>query len=155
VFSRKERAEAKATKEELSKLIKPRPTFEQRQENKQKLLDKEKQANERGAIIAKRLGEVHAGNGMGDVVQLGSQLLYIDALSGIQLQIQEHVGDQAKVITRWTVRGKHDRDFLGMEPTGREVSFGGMTESLLLGDEVSQEFHYWDVVELLRQIQAP
>jgi len=30
-----------------------------------------------------------------------------------------------------------------------------MTESLLLGDVVNQEFHYWDVVELLRQIQAP
>ena len=89
------------------------------------------------------------------MVQLGSQLLYIDALSEIQLQIQSTSGEQAKIITRWTVRGKHDREFLGMEPTGREVSFGGMTESLLLGDEVSQEFHYWDVIELLRQIQAP
>jgi predicted ester cyclase len=155
MFSRKERAEAKAVKQVLSEKIKPRPTFEQRQENKQKLEGRRKESEERDAIVAKRLAEVHAGSGSGDVVQLGSQLLYLDALSGIQLQIQEHVGGEAKIITRWTVRGKHDRDFLGMEPTGREVSFGGMTESLLLGDVVNQEFHYWDVVELLRQIQAP
>ncbi len=155
MFSRKERAEAKATKEQLSKLIKPRPTFEQRQEKKQEVLEKEKAAEERQAIVAKRLGEVHSGGGSPDVVQLGSQLLYLDALSAIQLQIQEHLGDKSKIVTRWTVRGKHDRDFLGMEPTGREVTFGGMTESLLLGDSVHQEFHYWDMVELLRQIQAP
>jgi hypothetical protein len=155
VFSRKERAEAKATKEELSKLIKPRLTFEQRQESKKKVAGREEEADARNVIVAKRLGELHAGSGSGDVLQLGSQLLYIDALSEIQLQIQEHVGDAAKVITRWTVRGKHDRDFLGMEPTGREVSFGGITESIMSGGVISQEFHYWDVVELLRQIQAP
>jgi len=155
VFSRKERAQAKAIREELSRKIKPRPTFEQQQERKKKGAEQKKEEDERSAIVAKHLEAVHAGDSTGEVVQLGSQLLYLDALSGIQLQIQDHVADATKIVTRWTVRGKHDRDFLGMEPTGRDVSFGGMTATLLSEGRVSQVFHYWDVVELLRQIQAP
>ena len=155
MFSRKERAEAKATKEELSKLIKPRPTFEQRQERKEEVLAKSKVAEKRTGIAAKRLNELHSGAGGGDVVQLGSQLLYLDALSDVQLKIQDHLLDSTRIVTRWTVYGKHDRDFLGMEPTGREVTFGGVTVSLLSDETIAQEFHYWDVVELLRQIQAP
>ena len=155
VFSRKERAEAKAVKEELSKIIKPRPTFEQRIKSKEKMKKAADEAEELYAIAAKQLEQTHSGNGTGDVTQLGSQLLYLDSLSAIQIRVQHHMADEKRIVTRWTVYGKHDRDFLGMEPTGRDVSFGGITESILTNDEVGQEFHYWDVVELLRQIQAP
>jgi predicted ester cyclase len=159
MFSRKERAEAKAVKEELSNLIKPRPTFEQRQKSKAKMKQAADETEELYAIAAKQLEQTHSGKGTGDVTQLGSQLLYLDSLSAIQIRVQHHMADETRIVTRWTVYGKHDRDFLGMEPTGRDVSFSGITESILtnyeLGQEVGQEFHYWDVVELLRQIQAP
>ena len=50
---------------------------------------------------------------------------------------------------------KHDQDFLGMAPTNREVEFGGMSISFIDEDKVTQELHYWDMVALLQQIQAP
>jgi len=155
VFSRKERAEAKANKEELSKLIKPRPTFAQREKGKARMKKAEIEAEERYAIVDKQLQDTHSGKGTDEVTQLGSQLLYLDSLSMIQFRVQDHLGDETRIITRWTVYGKHDRDFLGMEATGREVSFGGITESILRQSKVGQEFHYWDVIDLLRQIQAP
>ena len=98
---------------------------------------------------------LHAGEGTENVVQLGSNLLYLDALSGIRLQIKDQLNDRNKVFSRWTVYAKHDKDFLGMAPTNREVEFGGMSISFLDEDKVTQELHYWDMVALLQQIQAP
>ena len=72
-----------------------------------------------------------------------------------------------KALTRWTVHAQNDREFLGMPPTNREVHFTGVTVSYFshIGQgvagagtglpEVTQEFHYWDMVALLQQIQAP
>jgi predicted ester cyclase len=147
--------ERKAVKEKLDEVIKPRPTFADRQE-KAALRDKRVEENERvQKIVAERLREIHTLQSTENVVQLGSDLLYLGALSGIQLQIKDQLNDQKKVFTRWTVYGKHEQEFLGMAPTNRDVEFGGITISFLDGPTVTQELHYWDMVALLQQIQAP
>ncbi len=149
------RAERKAVKETLDEAIKPRPTFAQRQE-KVKLREKRVEENTKVQnIVADRLQNLHSGEGSENVVQLGSNLLYLDGLSGIRLQIKDQLNDRNKVFTRWTVYAKHDQDFLGMAPTNREVEFGGMSISFIDEDKVTQELHYWDMVALLQQIQAP
>jgi predicted ester cyclase len=147
--------ERKAVKEKLDEVIKPRPTFADRQE-KAALRDKRVEENEKvQKEAAERLRAVHSGQPVESVVQLGSDLLYLSALSGMQLQIKDQLNDQKKVFTRWTVYGKHEQEFLGMAPTNRDVEFGGITISFLDGPEVTQELHYFDMVALLQQIQAP
>ncbi len=42
-----------------------------------------------------------------------------------------------------------------MAPTNRDVQFSGVSISLLTDDAVTQEVHFWDMVALLQQIQAP
>ena len=39
--------------------------------------------------------------------------------------------------------------------TNRDVQFGGVSISFLNNDRITQEIHYWDMVVLLQQIQAP
>ncbi len=148
---REKRAAVKATLEEK---IKPRPTFAQQQEKVELKARREAEAAKRETVVAERLKSVLRGSDAGEVVQLGSALLYAQGLSGIQLQIQEQMSSEDKCFTRWLVFGKHEADFLGMAATGRDVQLGGITVSFLSDEVVTQEIHYWDMVALLQQIQA-
>ena len=87
------------------------------------------EAAEREGIVASRLMALHAGNDDGETLQLGSDLLYLGALSNVQLQVHEQQSRSEKCYTRWTVYGRHDKEFLGMAPTNRDVQFGGVSVS--------------------------
>jgi hypothetical protein len=159
LFNKEKRQEKRerreAVKAELKEQIKGRPTFAVQQERLERKEKREQEAATREGIVAERLQQLHAGSAAADVVQLGSDLLYMPVLSGIQLQIHEQQSRKDKCFTRWTVYGRHDKDFLGMAPTNRDVKFGGVSVSFLDGDKITQEIHYWDMVALLQQIQAP
>jgi predicted ester cyclase len=90
------------------------------------------------------------------LAQLGAELLYLPSLSNLQFVIHDQVSQPDKCYTRWTVHGRHDKEFLGIPPTNRDVQFGGVSVTFLGElDEITQEAHFWDVVALLQQIQAP
>jgi hypothetical protein len=159
LFNKEKRQEKRerreAVKAELKEQIKGRPTFAAQQQNLDRKAKREEEAAKREGVVAERLQELHAGSASGEVVQLGSDLLYRPVLSGIQLQIHEQQSKKDKCFTRWTVYGRHDKEFLGMAPTNRDVKFGGVSVSFLDGEKITQEIHYWDMVALLQQIQAP
>jgi steroid delta-isomerase-like uncharacterized protein len=45
----------------------------------------------------------------------------LSAFPNLQLRIDEVVAEGDKVVVRWTGRGNHEGDFLGIEPTGQVV----------------------------------
>jgi hypothetical protein len=159
LFNKEKRQEKRerreAVKAELEEQIKPRPTFAAQQEKLERKGKRDAEAAKREGFVAERLRLLHAGGAAGEVVQLGSDLLYMPVLSGIQVQIHEQQSKKDKCFTRWTVYGRHDREFLGMAPTNRDVKFGGVSVSFLDGEKITQEIHYFDMVALLQQIQAP
>ncbi len=56
-------------------------------------------------------------------------------------------GDRAAV--RWHSSGRHDRPFLGVPPTHRQVRVSGATFARFEGDRVVEEFVTWDPRALL------
>lgn len=56
-------------------------------------------------------------------------------------------GDRAAV--RWHSSGRHDRPFLGVPPTHRQVQVGGATFARFEGDRIVEEFVTWDPRALL------
>jgi hypothetical protein len=160
MFDREKRQEKRQrrqeVKEQLAQQIKPRPTYAMRMEKKEKRAKRDEQRQKREGIASDRLTALHTGESSGEIVQLGSELLYLSALSALQFQIQEQMSSKDKCFTRWIVYGRHDKEFLGMAPTNREVQFGGVSvSSYAKNGDVTQEVHYWDLVSLLQQIQAP
>jgi predicted ester cyclase len=159
LFNREKRQEKRerrdAVKAQLKEQIKPRPTFEQKQASTERRSGREAKAEERESMVAEHLHALHSGKRAEQVAVLGSELLYVPSLSGIQLQIHDQMSKADKCFTRWTAYGRHDKEFLGMEPTNRDVRFGGVSVSFLDGKTITQEAHYWDMVALLQQIQAP
>jgi predicted ester cyclase len=156
VFNKEKREQRKAVKEELKLQIQPRPTFQQKTERRARRLNREAREEDRHMAVKERLEALHTGTAEENVVQFGSDLLYVEGLSDIKLTMQDQFTQKDRCAARWTVYARHDKDFLGMPPTGRDVNFTGA--SVCIVDEenkVTQEFHYWDMVALLQQIQAP
>ena len=48
------------------------------------------------------------------------------AFADFELEPHEMFGAGDKVVTRFTMRGRHEREFLGVAPTGRRVEFDGI-----------------------------
>lgn len=155
MFNKEQREKDKAIKAELAQQIKPRPTFEQKTERRQRRLNRESAEEDLHTAVKHRLEAIHAGTADGNVVQFGSELLYVGGLSDIRLSMHDQFMQGDRLAARWTVRGRHDKEFLGMAPTGRDVSFGGVSICTTHEHQVTGEFHYWDMVALLQQIQAP
>ena len=48
------------------------------------------------------------------------------AFHGLHATIEDQVAEDDKVVTRWKMRGIHQGEFRGMEPTGREMEINGI-----------------------------
>jgi steroid delta-isomerase-like uncharacterized protein len=51
---------------------------------------------------------------------------YRVAFPDLRVTIEDQLAEEDKVVTRWTVRGTHSGEFLGLLPTGDEVTVSGI-----------------------------
>jgi steroid delta-isomerase-like uncharacterized protein len=73
-----------------------------------------------------------------------------DALITVEQQLAE--GDL--VATRWSARGTHDGELMGIQPTGKQVTVSGLTISRLVDGKVVEEFQNWDTFGMMQQLGA-
>ncbi len=59
-----------------------------------------------------------------------------------------------KVAVRRTMRGTHRGAFMGIAPSGKEVSFGGIWLAHLAGGKLAEQWVSFDALGLLHQIGA-
>ena len=57
-----------------------------------------------------------------------------------------------KVVTRWTGRGTHDGDLMGVAPSGKQVTVSGLTLSRLANGKVVEEYTNWDTFGMMQQL---
>jgi predicted ester cyclase len=93
--------------------------------------------------------EVRGARGLEEMVQG-----YRDALSGLRVTINQQFSDGDYVATRYTITGTHDGDLMGAPPSGKDVSFTGITISRCEGGRIAEEWELTDVAGLLGQIGA-
>ena len=93
--------------------------------------------------------EVRGARGLEEMVQG-----YRDALSGLRVTINQQFSDGDYVTTRYTITGTHDGDLMGAPPSGKDVSFTGITISRCEGGRIAEEWELTDVAGLLGQIGA-
>ncbi|MDX6628076.1 MAG: hypothetical protein QOH00_322 [Gaiellales bacterium] len=75
-------------------------------------------------------------------------LLYA-MLPDLKHSLDEQLEDGDKVVTRWTATGTHRGEVLGVEPTGKSVSFSGINiytiaDGRFVGSDVS-----WDLLPVM------
>lgn len=94
-------------------------------------------------------GEVHGIDGLRAMVEG-----YRAALPDLRVTIEHQFAEGDHVATRFTIRGTHDGELMGIPPTGREVAFTGITISRCRDGKLVEEWELADALGLLQQIGA-
>lgn len=75
-------------------------------------------------------------------------------LGGLHVTIDQQFAAGDYVATRFTVRGTHDGELMGAAPTGREITFTGITISRHRDGRIAEEWELVDTLGLLGQAGA-
>jgi predicted ester cyclase len=73
---------------------------------------------------------------------------------GVRVTIEQQLAEGDCVATRYTLRGNHRAEFMGIPPTGNEVTVAGICISRLRDGMIVEEWEVSDTLGALRQIGA-
>ena len=79
---------------------------------------------------------------------------YREAYPDVRITVNDQIAEGDKVATRWTGRGKHDGELMGISPTGKQVTVSGLTFSRLENGTVIEEYTNWDTFGMMQQLGA-
>lgn len=66
--------------------------------------------------------------------------------------VEHLVAEGDLVLWHWTFTGTHQGEFMGVAPTGKRLSFGGVNLFRLVGGKVVEDWVYRDSVGFMRQL---
>jgi steroid delta-isomerase-like uncharacterized protein len=58
------------------------------------------------------------------------------------------------VVTRWSVTGTHNGEFMGVPPTGRPITITGLAMHRIENGKIKEGWNNWDALGLLKQVGA-
>lgn len=77
---------------------------------------------------------------------------YRTSFPDLRSTIEDQVVEGDKVVWRWTARGTHKGEMMGMPPTGKPVTITGITISRFAGGKVVEEWNHWDTLGMMQQL---
>ena len=80
--------------------------------------------------------------------------MYGEAFSDLQLSVETQLAEGDLAATRWSARGKHTGELMGVPPSGNQVSITGITIGRIADGKIAEEWTNWDGLGLMQQIGA-
>ena len=77
---------------------------------------------------------------------------YRSAFPDLRLTVEDQLAEGDKVATRWTARGTHQGELLGIAPTGKESTVTGLTIDRIADGKIVESWNNWDTLGMLQQI---
>ncbi len=96
---------------------------------------------------APRPEPVRGPEGMKDFLRM-----YHHAFSDAHITLDDVIIRDDKVVTRWTGRGTHDGDLMGIPATGKSVEFTGIRIFRVADGRIVEGWVDWDTFGLMRQL---
>jgi steroid delta-isomerase-like uncharacterized protein len=78
--------------------------------------------------------------------------MYRNAFPDLQLTVEDGVALGGKVVTRWTVRGTHKGDLMGIAPTNKQITVTGISIDRIAGGKIEETWEAWDRMDLMQQL---
>ena len=94
-------------------------------------------------------GEVRGLEGFKGVVSM-----YRTAFPDLRVPIEDLIAEGDRVVTRWTARGTHQGELMGIAPTGNQVGVTGIIVDRISGGKIEEEWVDYDTLHLMQQIGA-
>jgi steroid delta-isomerase-like uncharacterized protein len=80
--------------------------------------------------------------------------MYRNAFPDTQITIEDQLAEGYMVATRWTARGTHQGELMGVPPSGNRVEVMGITISRNEGGKVAEEWNNYDALGMMQAIGA-
>jgi predicted ester cyclase len=78
--------------------------------------------------------------------------LFRSAFPDLHVTSEDIFSEGDKVAYRWTGRGTHKGELLGIEPTGKEVTFRGIDVLRSAGGKVVERWSEYNALEAMQQM---
>ena len=79
---------------------------------------------------------------------------YRGAFPDLHITVEDQVAEGEKVVTRWTARGTHQGELLGIPPSGNQVTITGITIDRFSGGKMVESWDNYDALGMMQQIGA-
>lgn len=74
------------------------------------------------------------------------------AFPDVRYTLENLVAEGDKVVLRWSAHATHKGGFMGVAPTGKQVTMSGTVTFLIREGRVQEEWSHWDALGLLQQV---
>jgi steroid delta-isomerase-like uncharacterized protein len=76
------------------------------------------------------------------------------AFPDLHFAVEDVIAEGNKVLTRWTLTGTHEGEFMDVPATGRKISVSGMSFDIIEDGMIAEGFDGWDALGLRQQLGA-
>ena len=80
--------------------------------------------------------------------------LYHGSFPDARITIEDQIAEGDRVVTRWTGRGTHRVEFMGVAPSDNRVEIAGVTINRISGGKIAETWTIYDALGLMQQIGA-
>ncbi len=80
--------------------------------------------------------------------------MYLAAFPDMQVTVEDVIAEGEKVVTRWTIRGTHRGELMGIAPTDEQVEIEGITIHRIEGGKIAEEWERYDNLGIMQQLGA-
>jgi steroid delta-isomerase-like uncharacterized protein len=83
----------------------------------------------------------------------GRKMFYsvmLAAFPDMQVRVEDVFAEGDKLVTRWSARGTHQGDMMGIPPTGKQISISGIAIDRF---EKGQSVEHWEVFDQIGLMQ--
>ncbi len=77
---------------------------------------------------------------------------YLSAFPDGHTTVEDSIAEGDKVAYRWTFRGTHQGELMGISPTGEQVEITGITINRLSGGKIEEQWNLFDQLGMLQQL---
>ncbi len=98
-------------------------------------------------IVHSLLGDFHGQESMRRIVQA-----WLTGFPNLTVEHNDVISDRDLVMIHWKAKGTHQGEFKGIKPTGKPVSYAGVTIYRIEDEKIIEYWAYLDMQHLLNQI---
>ncbi len=80
--------------------------------------------------------------------------MYTSAFPDAEITIEDQLAEGDMVATRWTGRGTHQGELMGVQPSGNRVEVMGNSISRIEDGKIVEEWNIYDALGMMQAIGA-
>jgi steroid delta-isomerase-like uncharacterized protein len=74
------------------------------------------------------------------------------AFPDLNATVEAEIAEGDKVVARYTARGSHQGELMGVEPTGKQVEVSGIEINRISGGKIVEQWNMYDAMGMMQQL---